>query len=965
MTETLTEVHFTLNGEEVAVKVERRWTLLYLLREVLGLTGTKCGCGTNDCGACRVIMDGVAKNSCCIPARGLEGHRIETIEGLARGRSLSILQQAFIDAGAVQCGFCTPGMILSAKALLDQNPDPSDDQIREALSHNICRCTGYVKILEAVKLAARRMKGQSLPVSYCAYEGQSLPKGTPVMDAVLKVTGSLRYMDDRKVENMVYGKILRSPVAHARIRRIDVSKASAMPGVRAVVTYEDAPSVRYNANGEDAPYYKVERVLDDRVRYVGDKVAAVAADTPELASAALKAIEVEYEELPACFDPEQAAKPDAFPIHDCGNVMEQVDYSCGDLEDGFRQADRIFENRYTVPAIPHGPIEPHCCIADYSIDDHLTVWTETQDVFGQRGNLARIFGLPMNAVRVICPAIGGAFGSKIDLLEEPVAALLSRKCGRPVKITYTRTEEITSAMTRHAETIYIRTGVRKDGTITAVDYTAYLSSGAFSAATMSVAWAAGGKFFKMFRIPNLHYHVYPVFTNRQTATAMRGFGSPQVFYVLNTELGRIAASLGMELPDLERKNMFGPGSVDGLGQQIGNFRGQDCVKEGLARFDYLARKKACRKDSLSSDRYLYGVGFSAAPHGSSMFGVLPDTCGVMLKMNEDGSLDMFTGVSDMGNGSVTLQRMIVSQVTGVDEKRISVVHTDTGTTLFDVGAYASRGTYVAGNAAKKAADKMREKILAEAAELLGVDASGIELRNNCARVCLPKTGPAEASGTLEHGASGSVYDGNREDFEKVPDAVSMQEIASHAHQKERDIVVTAIYGTKAAPISAGAHFAQVRIDKETGEVRVTDYLAVHDVGKALNPMNLEGQLHGGIEMGIGYALSEGAFLDGKGKSSERFFRDMKIPKITDMPKIETYILDSYEETGPFGGKSIGECATVPVAGAIVNAVADAVKNASENLDQNPDADRFYRFHHLPVRKEEVLKAIEDIRRQHE
>lgn len=780
-----------------------------------------------------------------------------------------------------------------------------------------------------------------------------MQKSTPVMDASLKVTGRLKYTDDMKLPGMLYGKILHSPLPHARILSIDTSEAESIPGVRAVATYKDAPDVRYNANGEDASMFQVEKVLDDRVRYVGDKVAAVAADTQKIAEAAVRAIHVEYEKLPAYFDPVSAAAPDAYPIHECGNVMEEVDKRAGDIEAGMREADEVFEAEYEVPAIPHSPIEPHSCIADYTIDDHLTIYTASQDVFGQRANLARIFSLPMNAVRVICPAVGGAFGGKIDLLTEPVAALLSKKACRPVKITYTRAEELSSAMTRHAEVIKVRTGVRKDGTITAIDYLVYLNSGAYSAATMSVGWAAGGKFFKMLKCPNMHYHAVPVFTNRQTATAMRGFGSPQLFYVLNSEMNRIGDHMHLDMTDVLLRNLYDPNDVDLFGECLGNFRAKDCVRAGMKGFHYRERQKDCLAKSASSGRYAYGVGLAAAPHGSSLFGIMPDTCGVMLKMNEDGSLDLFTGVSDMGNGSNTLQRLIVSQLTGIPERKISVIHTDTGTTLFDVGAYASRGTYVGGGAAKAAGEKMRNAILREAAELLRPDGEAKSSRTD-ERAKSPNMDEAAEFNQIEETKPGcGMYAGIdlRDDgaFDsRTGKSVSMREIAAHAHEKERDIVVSDIFGTKAAPISAGVHFAQVRIDKVSGEVKVTDYFAAHDVGHPLNPMNLEGQLDGGIEMGIGYALSEGAYVDREGHTTERRFRDIGIPTVLDMPKIERTFLDSEEPTGPFGGKSIGECATVPSGAAVSNAVVHAVKNVS------PSFDGFFR---LPVRGEDILRVF--------
>lgn len=735
----------------------------------------------------------------------------------------------------------------------------------------------------------------------------------PVMDARMKVTGQMKYVDDMKLPGMLYGKILFSPVAHARIRFIDTEEAEKAEGVHAVVCYRDAPDIRYNGNGEDSDILPSERVLDNVVRYVGDKVAAVAAETPEEAERALKLIRVEYEELPFYLDPEEAAVPGAYPIHEQGNIMEEVDLGAGNMEEGFEDADRIFTKKYEVPAVSHSAMEPHVSISCYTPDGKLTVYTPSQDVFGQRKNLSKIFGLPMNRVRVLSPVMGGGFGGKIDLVTEPVGALLSMKTGRPVKIVYQRKEDICSGTTRHAEKIRVSMGIKEDGMLTACDYNVYLSAGAQSGATMSVAWAAGGKFFKMLSVPNLHYHAIPVYTNRAVAGAMRGFGSPQLYYALNSLLNEIAGTMGMDLCDLEEKNIFLPDMCDRRGEPLGNVRIIECIERGKELFGW---KEALQEQAVSAEqkgRYRIGVGMAAAPHGSSLYGIMPDTCGVMLKMNEDGSITMFTGVSDMGNGSNTTQMMLVSETTGITPDRIACIRTDTETTLFDVGAYASRGTYVGGNAALKTAKKMRKKILKEASELLKIDREQIELRDNCAY-----------------------------NKKKQEQRVTMRQIAEHAHEKERDISVSAMFGTKAAPISGGAHFVKVRVDTQTGEVEVLNYVAVHDVGKLLNPMGAEGQVHGGIMMGLGYALSEGIILDEKGAVRGTRFKDCHLFHADQMPEIQVEFLDSYESSGPCGAKSIGECATVPSAAAVNNAVGNALGTF---------------FYKLPIRKEDILCHI--------
>lgn len=747
-----------------------------------------------------------------------------------------------------------------------------------------------------------------------AFRNNILGKSTPVLDAKLKVTGQLRYADDLLMPGMLYGKVLFSPLPHAEIETIDTTEAEKLAGVHAVVCYRDSPNRRYNGNGEDSDVLPSELIFDRVVRYAGDKVAAVAAETPEIAAEAVRLIKVTYKELPFYLDPEEAAKPDAYPIHETGNIMEEVNLSAGDVEKALKEADYVFEDRFEVPAVYHAPLEPHVSVASYEADGKLTVYTPTQDVFGQRKNLAKIFDMPMSKVRVVSPAMGGGFGGKIDLVTEPVSALLSMKAGRPVKVVYTRKEDMRSTTTRHAEIIYLRTGVNKDGLVTALDYKVYLSAGAQSGATMSVAWAAGGKFFKLFNIPNARYHAIPVYTNRMVAGAMRGFGSPQLFYALNNQFNLIARRLDMDITDFEYLNFHKPNTSDVNGEKLGNLRIRECVKRGKELFGWDEALKEQELSRKNGGRYRIGVGMAAAPHGSSLFGIMPDTCGVMIKMNEDGSLTMFTGVSDMGNGSNTLQRLIIAEILGVTPERIAVVKTDTESTLFDVGAYASRGAYVGGGAAEKIAKKARAAIKREAAELLSCPAREIALSDNKA---YRKDDPSAA--------------------------VTMKRIAEHAHEKERDISVSGMFGTKAAPISGGAHFVKLRIDLETGKVEPLDYLAIHDVGKPLNPMGLEGQVHGGIQMGLGYALSEGVVLDEKGAVKGTGFKSAGLFRAEAMPRIRVEFLDSYEKTGPFGAKSVGECATVPSAGAVANAVSNALNKE---------------IFHLPIRAEEIKKYAE-------
>ena len=740
-------------------------------------------------------------------------------------------------------------------------------------------------------------------------------KNIPVWDAAMKVTGRKQYVDDMRFPRMLYGKILFSPIAHGRIKSIHLEEAKKVPGVRAIVCYKDSPKIRYNGNGEDKDIAKSELVFDQVVRYVGDKVAAVAAETKEAAEQAIRLIQVEYEPLPIYTDLEQVMEKDAYPIHEGGNIIEEVNMSAGDVDKAMEEADYIFEGRYQVPQIHHGAIEPHGAIADYDALGKLTIYTPTQDVFGQRINLSRIFQLPMNRIRVISPAMGGGFGGKIDLIVEPVAALLSMKTGRPVKIVLNRREDMIAGRCRHAMTIYLKSGVRKNGEIIAQDMKAILNAGAHTGATMSVTWAMGSKMFKLLKTPNLRFHGIPVYTNTTISGAMRGFGTPQCYFALQRQMNEISEALKIDMASLELLNLADPYGEDmGSKESFGNSRQKDCVKKGCELFEWEEGKREQEESKKAGDRYRVGVGMAIAPHGNGIYGVMPDTTGIMLKINEDGSLVLFTGVSDMGNGSLTLQCQIASEVLGITMDRITTVHTDTDTTLPDLGAYASRGTYVSGGAVVKAAKHLRGLLAQEAEDMLHVPKEQIEFPNNHAF-----------------------------DRENAGNSVTIEELAVHAKDThENDFCCSDTFGSYASPISYGCHFAKVSVDTLTGEVKMLSYAAVHDVGKAINPRSVEGQIEGGIQMGIGYALSESLIYDEEGKVKNNSFRNYHMYQADEMPKTKIALIEKLEETGPYGAKSIGECATVPSATAVANAVSNA-------LDIT--------FCQLPITAERILQAL--------
>lgn len=742
----------------------------------------------------------------------------------------------------------------------------------------------------------------------------------PIRDASMKVTGQLKYAADLDFPRLLHAKVLFSPVAHAKIKRIDTSQAEALDGVHAVVSYLNAPDTKFNSCGEEIDGDKTERVFDDTVRYVGDKVAAVAADTVKIAEQAIKLIQVEYEELPFYTDPKEALKQDAYPIHGENNVIFPVDMGAGDLDEGFSLADHIYEDTYSTPAIHHSAIETHASVATYESNGKLTIYTPSQDVFGYRKNLSRIYGLPMSKVRVVNPGMGGGFGGKIDIVTEPVTALLAMKTGRPVKLIYNRREDIASSRTRHAMELRMKTGVKKDGTITAQELDVVINAGAYAGGTMSVVWAMSGKFFKNHKTKHIRFKATPVYTNTPIAGAMRGFGSPQEFFAQQCQMNKIAKDLGISMIEMQMKNLVEPDGIDQRnGHSHGNARPIDCVRKGMELFGWEKAVKEQTDSKAANGRYRIGTGMAVATHGNGVYGVCPDTTGVMLKMNEDGSIVMFTGVSDMGNGSVTTQTQAVAEELGISLDRIECVQSDTDATLYDLGNYSSRGTYVSCNAAVKVAKQIKQELLEEASQLLKEEPQALELKNNAVFV-------------TDH-----------------PDKkAALQEVVTHAKQvNQRDICCTDTFASYALAMSYGAHFVKVSVDTDTGAVKVLDYTAVHDVGKALNPMSLEGQIEGAVQMGLGYALSEGLILDEKGKVKNTTFKQYHIMNANEMPPIKVGMIEAVEPTGPYGAKSIGECSVVPAAGAIANAVANAIE---------------CEVHHLPLKPDAVLNLVKHYRR---
>ncbi len=922
------KVTFTVNGNALSLDVEPGEVLLDTLR-AHGYMGVKSGCRSGNCGTCTVLLDERPVPSCTVLTARVDGRAVTTIEGLGDPEHPHPVQEEFLARGSAQCAYCMQGMMLSAKALLDENPHPTETEIREGLTGNLCRCTGYVKAVEAVEALAagsRMSRAPSTAAGGAASDtggtGEGDEENTAVGRRVTKVeglgllTGRARYTDDFVRPGMLHGRIKGSPHAHARIRSIDTSRAEALPGVACVLTHRDVPRVPFSTAGqncpEPSPYDAV--MLDTKVRYVGDRVAVVAAESPELAKRACDLIEVEYEVLPAVLDPADAMKPGAPVIHDepdsvnigdaARNVAGVVEAEVGSVEQGLAEADRVFDETYEVQYVQGTPTEPHITMTYLDEKDRLVVVTSTQVPFHARRIVARVNEIPLHRVRVIKPRIGGAFGAKQEIVLEDVCAALTLRTRRPVKMRLDRGEELAASRTRHPQRIRMRTGVRSDGTLTAIEMTSLVNTGAYGSHSTTVPSNTGSKTLPLYRAPNLRFRADSVYTNLPIAGALRGYGAPQGFFALETHIEEIALALGRDPIEFRLSNAIREGDADPIAEHLGEGKAgfrriirtnglAECwrrVSEASSWVAWHADLPEGRTWSQGSRPYLRrAMGASFAMHGSGIPG--DDMGAATVRANEDGSFHLLIGATDLGTGSDTILSQMVAEVLGVTTDKVVVYSSDTDKTPFDVGAYASSTTYITGHAVIRAAEQVRDRLLYHAARMMGEDIAGL----TCAR--------------------GEVRSASGKGLPLADVAAE----AMYGAEKEH-ITCSASNMTFDCPPPFAAACADVEVDVETGRVDVLGFTCAIDLGRAINPTFSEGQIQGGVAMGLGYALSEEMRFDERGRMTNANLLDYKIFSSVDTPRINAILVRTDEPTGPFGAKSVSEIPVDVVAPAIGNAV---------------------------------------------
>jgi len=748
----------------------------------------------------------------------------------------------------------------------------------------------------------------------------NIGKSVPKLDAVEKATGKAGYPQDIKLPGMMYGKILWSNHPHAEILEIDTTQAEKLSGVKAVITSKDMPPTKLGF-AEDNPPLK-----GDKVRSLRDEVAAVAAVDEETAEQALELIKVKYKPLPAVFDPEKAMKDDAPQIHaEAKGNRNKLHYAFeyGDVDAAKAESDVVVKHRFKLTWVKHCCLAPYSCVASWDESGKLTMYSPTQIPFLYQRDLANVLQIPSSMIRVIQPKIGGAFGSKLDLYpNEVICAVLAKKAGQPVMLTYTREEEFKCTPSRQPVVVDIEMGAKKDGTLTFRNVFSILDNGAYTSWGATIPYVMMNSATSLYKCKNIRFNTAIIYTNNMYSGAMRGYGNPQGTFVVERMMDILAEKLGMDALELRLKNCNQPNEVTPQGFKVTTCGLRECLETVAKRLDWKKKRRDAQEGTLRR-----GVGLASYFHvGGGARVYRSDGCGAIVKVDDYGHVTLITGATEIGTGSETVLAQITAEELGVRAEDVTVINNDTAIKPWDVGIHASRTTFITGNAARQAAAKVKAKILKTASELLDESEDDLEIND---RKVYSKKNPDK---TLEIGKvirrahfreHGQTF--MAEDFYDPPTEMEDKDYRGN-------ISVTYGFGTQGA---------EVEVDTETGQVRILKMVIVNDVGRAINPMLLEGQLEGGLSMGIGYALLEKLVVE-KGEVINPSFLDYKMPTVKDMPPVEIVLIETNDPAGPYGAKGIAESGTIPTAAAIGNAVADALG---------------FQLFELPMQPEVVLSAI--------
>jgi len=897
---------FWVNDKKQTLNIEPAEMLSDILRYRLGLTGTKISCGESECGVCTVLVEGEPILSCNYPALRAAGKHVITIEGLAKGEELHPLQEAFIKNGAVQCGFCTPGQIMTSAALLKAKPDPTDEDIEYALNDTLCRCGTYPAIVNAIHAASDKINhGKTIEFPSYDFEGGMDVVGQVIArpEARQKTTGEAIFTDDISFPGMLFGVTLRAGIPHGKLINLDISKAKKLPGVQAVLTAGDIPGrVNHGLIVQDWPALVG---VGKKVRYVGDAVAIIAADTLEIARQALDLIDAEYEPFPIVTNPVDAKADDSPLVHENGNLLKHIKVNRGDIQLGFEQSEVIIEETYFTPSYEHAFMEPECSIARPLDNGKLEIYVGSQIPYADRDQVAAALDLPLEKVRVRGPLIGGGFGGKEDIAGQIHAAMLAQVTRKPVKILYDRHESLLVHPKRHATQIRVKLGLKKDGTLTAAQTELYGDTGAYASLGAKVMGRATTHSTGPYIVPNVKIDCYAMYTNNPPAGAFRGFGALQAAFAIECLMDKVAEELELDPVEFRRMNALRAGEITNTGQHltesVGLLECIDQTRTEMLKYTGGADPFISREvEGEPSKRRSWG--FAVTFKNTGLGEGAPDNATAEIELLKDGSVEIRISSAEIGQGLVTVLQMVTAQELGLPLEKVNIYLSDTDLTPDGGPTTGSRQTYISGNAVKYAAITLKNTMLSSLTEKYNLSPEEIIFKGGSVQV-----------------------NGETLSFAQIGDLMKAEGRNPKLKYEYISPKTTPLgeAGDKHFAYSFAAQAVEIEVDLETGEVCVVRAVGATDVGKAINPLGLQGQVEGGLIMGIGHTLTE-EFIVENGEVFTDTLSRYRMPSIKHVPEeIKVIIVEDPTTEGPYGGKGVGEISTMPVPPAIVNAIYNA------------------------------------------